>query len=454
MSRPSIAELLIASGHTEFQLSIVLQALQTLYRDVGVNLDERDWAVVMAAGDPLATAQQALKDQWQNADYLLRNADYLASLGYSPVAIEATYRQMADRLDFIYDASWSFGTGYESPVISFEFNDTTANLDVNLAGTLSFSVRGGSTSINAGDVALTDGTTLREGFVTVTRDSGAATTTDEYVVVGINVAMRRDFGAQSTIADRLIILGSASDHISSGDSNDTVYGGDGDDTIFGNQGNDLIRGGTGTDSIHAGTGNDTVFGEAGDDIIYGGSDGNDQLSGGADADDFLIPDDGAGIDTVTDFVAGVDDISVTSSTMAIARRPLSAIGTETATTSAGATNSIEIADNDVHYISLDGQAGALTIDGTATLTSADLAASTLTNLAAYLDERFTNSVATGASGDVDAIMVVNWTAPSSTVSYVYEFTENAASVNISGSELALLGIIERSSTILTIGDVI
>jgi Ca2+-binding RTX toxin-like protein len=266
--------------------------------------------------------------------------------------------------------------------------------------------------------------------------------------------MRRDFGTQSTIADRLIILGSASDHISSGDSNDTVYGGDGDDTIFGNQGNDLIRGGTGTDSIHAGTGNDTVFGEAGDDIIYGGSDGNDQLSGGADADNFLIPDDGAGIDTVTDFVAGVDDISVTSSTMAIARRPLSAIGTETATTSAGATNGIEIADNDVHYISLDGQAGALTIDGTATLTSADLAASTLTNLAAYLDERFTNSVATGASGDVDAIMVVNWTAPSSTVSYVYEFTENAASVNISGSELALLGIIERSSTILTIGDVI
>jgi len=55
---------------------------------------------------------------------------------------------------------------------------------------------------------------------------------------------------------------------------------------------------------------------------------------------------------------------------------------------------------------------------------------------------------------VDAIIVVNWTAPSSTVSYVYEFTENAASVNISASELALLGVIERSSAILTIGDVI
>jgi hypothetical protein len=71
-----------------------------------------------------------------------------------------------------------------------------------------------------------------------------------------------------------------------------------------------------------------------------------------------------------------------------------------------------------------------------------------------LDERFTNAVATGASGAVDAIFVINWTAPSSTTSHVYEFTENAASVNISASELALLGIIERSSAILTIGDVI
>jgi hypothetical protein len=342
----------------------------------------------------------------------------------------------------------------EVPRISLEFTDTTANLDVSHAGTLSFSVAGASEVVNAGDVALTPGASLKEGFVTVTRDSGAASTTDEYVVVGTNAAMSRDFGTELPVVDRLIILGSASDHISSGNSNDTVYGGDGADTIGGNGGDDLIRGGTGADSIHAGSGNDTVYGEAGDDIIYGGSDGNDQLSGGADADDFLIPDDGAGIDTVTDFVSGVDDISVTSSTMAIARRPLSAIGTETATTSAGATNSIEIADNDVHYVSVNGQASALTTGGTATLTSADLTASTLTNLAAYLDERFTNAVATGASGDVDAIMVVNWTAPSSTTSYVYEFTENAASVNISGSELALLGIIERSSTILTIGDVI
>ena len=476
MSKPSIAELLIASGHTDFNSPLLQQAIQTLYGDVGANLDERDWSAIMATNNPMAVAEQALKDQWQDAAYLLRNADHLIGQGYSPVAVEFTYRQMAERLDFAYDASWSAGTQYawlgalsdeelaaraaaeaaaaEVPRIAFEFTDTAANLDVSHAGTLSFSVAGASQSVNAGDVPLTPGATLREGFVTLTRDSGAAGTTSDYIVVGTNAAMSRDFGTELPVVDRLIVLGSASDRMSAGDSNDTVYGGDGDDTIFGNQGNDLIRGGTGADSIHAGVGNDTVFGEAGADRIYGGSEGNDEFTGGADADDFLLPNDGSWFDTVTDFVSGIDDIGVSDLAITALIRPLSAIGTETATTSAGATNSIEIADDDVHYVSVNGQAGALTTGGTATLTSADLTASTLTNLAAYLDERFTKAVATGASGDVDAIMVVNWTAPSSTTSYVYEFTENAASVNISASELALLGVIERSSAILTIGDVI
>jgi Ca2+-binding RTX toxin-like protein len=224
------------------------------------------------------------------------------------VSVEFTYRQMADRLDFAYDASWSAGTQYawlgalsgeelaaraaaeaaaEVPRIAFEFTDTAANLDVSHAGTLSFSVAGASQSVNAGDVPLTPGATLREGFVTLTRDSGASTTTADYVVVGTNVAMDRDFGSESTIADRLIILGSASDRISAGGSNDTVYGGDGDDTIFGNQGNDLIRGGTGAESIQAGAGNDTVFGEAGADTIHGGA-GSDIINGGSGIDTYVL----------------------------------------------------------------------------------------------------------------------------------------------------------------------
>lgn len=472
MNAPSIAELLRASGFTDFSGQLVSQASQILYGDIGANLDERDWSAIMATENPMAAAQEAIRDQWQDAGYLLRNADHLLGQGYPPIAVEFTYRQMAVRLDFAYDSSWSTGTEFAwlaalsdaelaaraateggQAHVSFEFSDSGANLEVSIPGTIHFSVAGASQSVEAGDVALIPGASLKEGFVTLSGNNGATTTSYDYVVVGTNTAMDRDFGDDQPVVDRLIILGSANDDISAGDSNDTVYGGDGADTIYGNQGNDLIRSGAGADSIQAGAGNDTVFGEAGADRIYGGSQGYDEITGGADADDFLLPNDGSWFDTVTDFVSGIDDISVTSSAIGSAR-PLHFIGVESATTSAGATNSIEIAENDIHYVSVNGQAGALTTGGTATLTSADLTASTLTNLAAYLDERFTNAVATGASGDVDAIMVINWTAPSSTTSYVYEFTENAVSVNISASELALLGVIERSSAILTIGDVI
>jgi len=302
MSKPSIAELLIASGHTDFNSPLLQQAIQTLYGDVGANLDERDWSAIMATNNPMAVAEQALKDQWQDAAYLLRNADHLIGQGYSPVSVEFTYRQMAERLDFAYDASWSAGTQYawlgalsdqelaarvafeaEVPRIAFEFTDTAANLDVSHAGTLSFSVAGASQSVNAGDVPLTPGATLREGFVTLTRDSGAATTTADYVVVGTNVAMDRHFGLESTIADRLIILGSASDRISAGDSNDTVYGGEGADTMTGGAGVDTFVQAANSSVIATaeGVAVDTAI-AAGDTFTFGG-----------------------GVDVITDFTAGV-----------------------------------------------------------------------------------------------------------------------------------------------------
>ena len=471
MTKPSIAELLMASGHTAFPTSLVLEASRTLYGDVGANLDGRDWAAIMAASNPMASAQQALKDQWQDADYLLRNADHLIGQGYSPIAVEFTYRQMADRLDFTYDASWSAGTQYAwlgalsdqelaarvaaeaTPRIAFEFTDTAANLDVSHAGTLSFSVAGASQSVNAGDVPLTPGATLREGFVTLTRDSGAAGTTTEYVVVGTNAAMNRNFGLETQIANRLIILGNANDTVRSGSGNDTIYGGDGADSIIGNAGNDLIRGGAGADRINVGQGDDIVFGDEGNDHIEGGTGGRDRLTGGLGEDVFVIVNDGAWVDTITDFISGTDRMSIAGAD-AGDQRPLSVIGTQTATTSAGAMNSIEIADNDVHYVSVNGQAGSLTTSGSAVLALNDLTAPVLTNLAAYLDERFTNAVGIGASGAVDAVFVINWTGSSDQVSYLYEFIENAASANVSASELALLVVVERTNVPLTIGDVV
>jgi hypothetical protein len=213
MTKPSIAELLLASGHTVFRLSLIMEASRILDGDVGANLDERDWSAIMAASNPMAAAQQALKDQWRDADYLLRNADHLTNQRYSSVAIEFTYRQMAERLDFTYDASWSAGTQYEwlgalsdtelaarvaaegaTPSIGFEFSDSGASLSLSHAGTLLFSVAGTAQDVMMGDFALTPGATLKEGFITLIRDSGPATRTAEYVVVGTNVAMNRDFG--------------------------------------------------------------------------------------------------------------------------------------------------------------------------------------------------------------------------------------------------------------------
>lgn len=472
MSKPSIAELLIASGHTEFGLPLVLEASAALYGDVGANLDGRDWAAIMAAGNPMAAAQQALKDQWQDPDYLLRNADHLIGQGYSPIAVEFTYRQMAERLDFTYDPSWSAGTQYawlgaltdqelaariaaaEVPQLAFEFTATAVNLDVSHAGTLSFSVAGASQSVAAGDVPLTPDTTVREGFVTLTRASGETGTTHEYVVIGTNAAMDRNFNREPQGVDRVIILGAGNDEVSAGGGDDTVYGGAGRDRLAGNEGHDLIRGGGDADFIHGGKGDDLIFGDEGDDVLYGGTEGHDRLTGGLGEDVALIPNDGTWVDTITDFVSGDDRIAVADSRMDPILRPLSAVGTEIVTRFAGVGNSIEIADNDVHYVSVNGQAGALTTGGTAALTLADLTAPTLTNLAAYLDERFTNAVATGAAGAVDALFVINWTGSSDHLSFMYEFVENAVSPEISASELSLLVEIQRTNVELTAGNVI
>ena len=106
-------------------------------------------------------------------------------------------------------------------------------------------------------------------------------------------------------------------------------------------------------------------------------------------------------------------------------------------------------NDEVYYLSATGGAASLTTSGTATLLSSDLTASTLTNLAAYLDEYF---VASTTNGD-DAIIVFNYTAPGSTSTYVYEYVEANTSNTIQAAELSLVAIVERGSTVLTTGDV-
>lgn len=67
MTKPSIAELLNASGHTTYTSELVQQAMYALYGNIGANLDERDWSAIMQSGNPLATAQTSLLAMYQSS---------------------------------------------------------------------------------------------------------------------------------------------------------------------------------------------------------------------------------------------------------------------------------------------------------------------------------------------------------------------------------------------------
>lgn len=229
--------------------------------------------------------------------------------------------------------------------------------------------------------------------------------------------------------------------LTGGTGSDTITGGTAADVLVGGNGGDLINGGAGADALAGGLGADVINGEIGDDTIAGGV-GNDSLSGGEGADDFVFQAASNGVDTITGFVSGTDDLNVTTNAV------LAAV-VDVVVTTAGA-GGVVIADNTVAYVTMNGAAANLTTAGVATLSGADLTASTLTNLAAYLDERFDSS-ATNAN---DAVLVINWTAGSSTTSYVYEHVEANATAAIEAGELTLIGIVDRGATVLTAGDVI
>lgn len=340
------------------------------------------------------------------------------------------------------------------------------------------STRVGATSNETGTLGLYNGSTLIGSVVNFTAPSDLTVTLPVSAQSTVTNATLKVADAAGNFASstQSVILGTSSadmeiagtaasdfiygfaghDDISGNEGDDIIYGDSGNDSIYGNEGADIIYGGDNSDLIQAGKGNDTVYGDAGDDLIYGGTEGFDELTGGAGADDFLLPIYSLGYDTIKDFVSGTDDIDVTpgGALSAGINAPLSAIGTETTVTAPGAANDLEITDNDVYYVSTNGTSGSLVSVSLTTISLADLTAGTLTNLAAYLDERFTNSNQTGSAGDVDAIIIVNWTEPGVNMSYVYEFVENANSTEIVAAELSLIGVVDRTASVLTTGDVI
>lgn len=329
MSKPSIAELLNASGHTSYTLPLVQRAMYTLYGNVGANLDERSWSSIMQSSDPLATAETGLRSMYQDSGYLLRNTQHLVQSGYEPAQAEFTYRQMADRLGFTYQSDWSMGTAYEHlgqlsvdalialvpltpsapqsplPTVSVTSSDLGFTLTLNGAGTVKMSVSDSLGNFAAGDTAVVEQGSLKEGFLTLSSNGLTSAATSQYLILGTAAGDTIDTSAG---IDRV-------DYIFGGSGNDIISAGSGNDVVHGGAGNDTLNGGSGADTLYGGDGNDVLNGGDGNDIFYGGA-GSDTLTGGLGADvffyktlgDSLYPNTPQSLDEITDFSSGTDTI--------------------------------------------------------------------------------------------------------------------------------------------------
>jgi RTX calcium-binding nonapeptide repeat (4 copies) len=295
-------------------------------------------------------------------------------------------------------------------------------------------------TLNASD--LTTLTVSGANAVIITNPIGGAANLATVNAGGLTAAFTAD---ASTSTANLTFTGSfaASNVFTGGTGADSLTGGTAADTLTGGNGADTITAGAGADVLVGGLGADSIMGEIGNDTITGGV-GNDTLSGGEGADTFRFDNALNGVDTITDFVVGTDKLNVTTNTVLAA-------ATEVAPYTGAANNTqVTVTDNNVFYVSMNGAAGNLFQGGTLTLSTADMTAATLTNLAGYLDEKFNGST----NNTDDAVFVINWTAGGSSTSYVYEYIENGGAPAFTANELTLIGVVSRGATTpLTTGDV-
>jgi S-layer protein len=291
------------------------------------------------------------------------------------------------------------------------------------------------TTLTANDIKSLTVTGVGDLTVTNSIGSGASLATINAVAATGTITLLAD----TSVVD-MTITGSlsAGNTITGGTGSDVMTGGDAVDSLTGGNGADNISGGGGADVLLGGLGNDTISGGIGADTITGGV-GNDALTGGDGADQFVFAAVGSnGVDTISDFVTTSDTINVTTDI------------TAAAVTITAAAVAQALVDNTEYYISTNGAAANLTTAGTATLNVADMTATTLTNLATYLTERFTEGIA----GDV-AVFAINWTAGGNTNTYIYDFVEDATGTAVIASELTLAGVVTHTAdAILVSGDLI
>jgi hypothetical protein len=352
---------------------------------------------------------------------------------------------------------------------------TTLNLIAGTAGTSTATVASGTTVVIAGDSAggsvtsfTVDGTSTTDtltlnmagfdfagggaetfnGVETLNINTGATVT--DAATFANTLTVNASAGGQSTItatgANALTITGALTGVVNLNASaltgvltlSDTqgnamtITGGSKGDTIRGSASADLITGGEGADVIRGLAGNDTInLAEttAAVDIVH------------------FASTTANGLDTINGFTAGgtttTDDLNVVAMTAA-------AITAGTLISSASAA--VDTADRRdfLQVINTDGTAASITTGGSKTLAFADLTAGTLTNVAAFIAERFT-----GASRDNGAdtgVYVINWTASGSTTTYVYQWDNDTTANVTQAAELALVGIVNRGTTTLVNAD--
>jgi Ca2+-binding RTX toxin-like protein len=210
----------------------------------------------------------------------------------------------------------------------------------------------------------------------------------------------------------------------------TYTGSDGDTatgTAF--DGNDIfaLNGNTGADTIKAaavvknnitaGAGDDTIVGNSGvDTIIFGG------IAGSAN-----------GSNTITGFTVGTDSLTISAMT--------TGTGSEVAlVNSAGSAIATTNTKDYVRLITTDGTAASIVTSASATLAVADMTAATLTNLTAFLIEKYSgNSNTTDADSGVYIINLNH--SGDNTKSYMYQWDNDTTANKIQAAELTLVATI-------------
>ena len=286
MAKPSIAELLNASGYTTYTAELVQRAMFTLYGNVGANQDGRNWAAILQSNNPLEAAEAGLRAMYQDGAYLRSNTQHLEQSGYVAAQAEITYRQLAERLDYTYNAAWSDGTAYDYlgdltyeqlvslvpasppppppplPTISVSASATGFTVSLSVAGAVKMSASGDLGNFAAGSTLLTEQATVKGGFLTLSANGQTSTATNQYVVLGTGGSDTIDTSAAGNRVD-YIFGGAGGDTIQGGGGADVLHGGDGDDQFVYLNADELFAGNALVDSIDGGTGtNALVLGDA------------------------------------------------------------------------------------------------------------------------------------------------------------------------------------------------